>query len=338
MKLVPTPKPVRIRIRSGESEHGSVDSLCGRFVFDDILPLVSDGRFSRWLRQQSLSSEAERIDHAREGGDAESLKYEVYSVVFKEPDIKDELSLLSSLFAKPSRLYVLRKELNSLPSDQLEQLSALEGIGFKGELFREQGLRTEDLDKRCEYFKLASEAGVEEAGVLYANALSSKTEFKAEQKGHAKRNNTTKKQPDTDLMETIRSLISDYRARAFLESGSSLKYQGAFFKYYEFFDFVFRLRESNDILFFFSNDARGRSLYWEPEKALITAQQLLEYAVYKYRSNSYTLRAVPKISLPGAVFDAFCGIYHNSRHYFVKALDCLCLNFEEFLRIQYAEQ
>ena len=73
--------------------------------------------------------------------------------MFKEPDIKDELSLLSSLFAKPSLLYVLRKELNSLPSDQLEQLSALDGISFKGELFREQGLRTEDLDKRREFFK-----------------------------------------------------------------------------------------------------------------------------------------------------------------------------------------
>ena len=339
MKLEPTPKPVRIRIRSGESEHGSVDSLRLHFVFDDIQPLILDGRFSRWLRQQSLLEETERLDNALRNNDGDSIKYVVSSIVFGDTNIKDELSLLCSLSSRTALVYVLRRELKGLTTKQLDGFNKLDdkANSFKGELNYELGLRTDSLEQKCKFFKLASEAGVEEAKGLYDNALNQKKELKASRKDASDRPKATKKILDNDLLETIESLVSEYKAGSF-KPGSSQKYHGPYFKYYQFFDFVIKLRQSNDLLFYFNNDTRGRTIYWEPDKELVKAQQLLEYAVYKYASNTYMLKSIPEIKLPVPVFDAFCNIYHNSKHYFIKALDCLCLNFAEYLRIQYAEQ
>lgn len=51
MKLIPKAKPVKIRIKSGEEEHSSLDSLKRNFNISDIQPLL-DGRLVRWLKQQ----------------------------------------------------------------------------------------------------------------------------------------------------------------------------------------------------------------------------------------------------------------------------------------------
>lgn len=49
MKLIPSAKPIRIRIISGGEEHSSIDSLRHNYSLGDILPLVKDGRLHKWL-------------------------------------------------------------------------------------------------------------------------------------------------------------------------------------------------------------------------------------------------------------------------------------------------
>lgn len=53
-------KAVRIRIRSGNEEHTSVDSLRKNFDLDDIIPLL-DGRLERWLRQKQENELADNV-------------------------------------------------------------------------------------------------------------------------------------------------------------------------------------------------------------------------------------------------------------------------------------
>lgn len=69
MKLIPKAKPVKIRIKSGEEEHSSLDSLLHNFNVSDIEPLL-DGRLTRWLKQQRENELAELVD----GIDASSLQ------------------------------------------------------------------------------------------------------------------------------------------------------------------------------------------------------------------------------------------------------------------------
>lgn len=61
MKLIPKAKPVKIRIKSGEEEHSSLDSLLHNFNVSDIEPLL-DGRLVRWLKQQGENELAEVTD------------------------------------------------------------------------------------------------------------------------------------------------------------------------------------------------------------------------------------------------------------------------------------
>ncbi len=51
MKLEPIAKPVRIRIKLGNTEHSSVDSVKGDFSIKELYPLFTDGRLERWLIQ-----------------------------------------------------------------------------------------------------------------------------------------------------------------------------------------------------------------------------------------------------------------------------------------------
>lgn len=68
MKLISKAKPVKIRIKSGEEEHSSLDSLKRNFKISDIKPLL-DGRLVRWLKQQGENELADVISEV----DSESL-------------------------------------------------------------------------------------------------------------------------------------------------------------------------------------------------------------------------------------------------------------------------
>lgn len=62
MKLTPKAKPIRIRIVSGGEEHSSIDSLRNNYSFEDILPLVKDGRLHKWLLRVGEIKAAEYAD------------------------------------------------------------------------------------------------------------------------------------------------------------------------------------------------------------------------------------------------------------------------------------
>ena len=51
MKLEPKAKPIRIRIKLGNSEHSSLDSVKSNFSIKELYPLFKDGRLERWLEQ-----------------------------------------------------------------------------------------------------------------------------------------------------------------------------------------------------------------------------------------------------------------------------------------------
>lgn len=62
MKLEPKAKPVRIRIKSGGEEHFNLESLKRNFSVQDLWEAVVGGSLSRWLRQQSESELANRVE------------------------------------------------------------------------------------------------------------------------------------------------------------------------------------------------------------------------------------------------------------------------------------
>lgn len=51
MKLEPIAKPIRIRIKLGDSEYSSLDSVKSNFSIKELFPLFKDGRLERWLMQ-----------------------------------------------------------------------------------------------------------------------------------------------------------------------------------------------------------------------------------------------------------------------------------------------
>lgn len=61
MRLEAIAKPVKIRIRSGNEEHSSLESLKHNFCVEDIRALL-DKRLARWLRQQKEEALAQAID------------------------------------------------------------------------------------------------------------------------------------------------------------------------------------------------------------------------------------------------------------------------------------
>lgn len=51
MRLEPKAKPIRIRIKLGNSEFSSLDSVLENFSINELFPLFQDGRLERWLIQ-----------------------------------------------------------------------------------------------------------------------------------------------------------------------------------------------------------------------------------------------------------------------------------------------
>ncbi len=61
MRIIPKAKPVKIRIKSGDSEHAALESLKNDFNIEDI-KVILDGRLSRWLKQQNEDLLAEEVE------------------------------------------------------------------------------------------------------------------------------------------------------------------------------------------------------------------------------------------------------------------------------------
>lgn len=62
MKLIAKAKPVKIRIKSGEEDHTSLDSLKRNLNISEIQPLL-DGRLVRWLKQQEKNELADFMEN-----------------------------------------------------------------------------------------------------------------------------------------------------------------------------------------------------------------------------------------------------------------------------------
>ncbi len=82
MILEAKPKRVRFRIKSGEEEHNSLDSLKMNFVWNDIRPLF-DGRLKKWLRTIDANSIAEEIESLGQPEDTVSDLLWVYNTLFR---------------------------------------------------------------------------------------------------------------------------------------------------------------------------------------------------------------------------------------------------------------
>ncbi len=82
MILDTKPKRVRFRIKSGEEEHNSLDSLKLNFVWNDIKQLF-DGRLQKWLKRIDENSIAEEIESLGKPKDIPLDLLRVYNALFR---------------------------------------------------------------------------------------------------------------------------------------------------------------------------------------------------------------------------------------------------------------
>lgn len=319
MILTPRPKPVRIRIKSGGQEHGTLDSLKARFVFDEILPLLKDGRISRWLRQSSLPELADKIDILLASNPEETgkdFKYRVYSVLFNNDTIKNEFTLLCALSNDVRLHFVFMKEMEQLPVISLTNYhkKGKKAIPFWGYLCYFLAMHSNDLDKKCQLLVNAVDEKIEEAidplAVAWCEQSSSQ---------HRKDN--------LQVKEFVEKLIVEYDKG--MPTSPSV-FLGPYTKYYNFFAFSYRLRNSNNVLFFYHNSANEISIF-QKSKELKAALSLIDYGV----NSNFRLSSVPTIlprDVPPVILKAFKEA--KGHYYFSKAIDVLCRNFWEYLVAQ----
>ncbi len=74
MRLEPIAKPIRIRIKLGNSEYSSLDSVKSNFSIEELFPLFKDGRLERWLMQigeVQLANDTNKLSKRCGDGDIE---------------------------------------------------------------------------------------------------------------------------------------------------------------------------------------------------------------------------------------------------------------------------
>ena len=86
MRIIVKAKPIRIRIKSGGEEHSSLDSLRQNLCVQDLWPLITDHRLSRWLRQLGEVELAHDIDALSES-QLDFLTYFKVLVIFLKDDL-----------------------------------------------------------------------------------------------------------------------------------------------------------------------------------------------------------------------------------------------------------
>lgn len=65
MKLIPSAKPIRIRISAGGEEHSSLDTFLQQYDIESMLSLYKNGSLIRWLNQIGASAIIERLSNLK---------------------------------------------------------------------------------------------------------------------------------------------------------------------------------------------------------------------------------------------------------------------------------
>ena len=99
MRIIAKAKPVRIRIKSGEEEHSSLDSLRRNLCVQELWPLIKDHRLSRWLRQLGEVDLAHDIDALSESQLDFSTYFKVLLLFLKDDLVGRHVTELYTLFS-----------------------------------------------------------------------------------------------------------------------------------------------------------------------------------------------------------------------------------------------
>ena len=99
MRIIAKAKPIRIRIKSGEEEHFSLDSLCRNLCVQELWPLIKDHRLSRWLMQLGEVDLAHEIDAFSECQLDFSTYFKVLVVFLKDDLVGHHVTELYALFS-----------------------------------------------------------------------------------------------------------------------------------------------------------------------------------------------------------------------------------------------
>ena len=99
MRIIAKAKPIRIRIKSGEEEHSSLDSLRRNLCVQELWPLIEDHRLSRWLRQLGEVDLAHDIDALSESQLDFSTYFKVLLLFLKDDLVGRHVTELYTLFS-----------------------------------------------------------------------------------------------------------------------------------------------------------------------------------------------------------------------------------------------
>lgn len=116
MKLTPIAKPVRIRIKSGNEEHSSLESLRNHFVWEDVSVLL-DGRLDKWLRRINENEIADKIQQIP---NPKNKMLEVYCALFRIERLTDD-DIFKSCCEIPSFVSLAKDRINKLSLSKLIQ-------------------------------------------------------------------------------------------------------------------------------------------------------------------------------------------------------------------------
>ena len=140
MKLEPKAKPIRIRIKLGNSEHSSLDSVKSNFSIKELYPLFKDGRLERWLEQIGEKQFAHRTGElSKQCGDDNMKDYILFLSLFF-----DEVA--ESLSAFKGEEWSLYDYLSSTPLDTQKFVYA-----------QTMEMETEEIDWGEEFAKLVTD-------------------------------------------------------------------------------------------------------------------------------------------------------------------------------------
>ncbi len=327
MRLEPTPKPVRIRIKSAGIEHSSVQSLLQRYNYEDIRPLLKDGRFSRWLRQISQIELANRIEEiclTLKDKDGE-LKYAITGALFGVEGISDEVSLLNLFFQHLSvDEYNFEQELSSIPEKELATLINKRKLtsDCRSKIALALGLRTKDTEDRLKYLRKAANLGENRAEELLKHEEAIAT-------GQVQ-------------VASLKDVINDLTFK-YLNSKSAFPdkevYDGPYLRYYLFFRFAFELRHSSNLSISWAQREGGLS-YWMPYKDIIDSYYFLYDCYEKYKSQfsfvskSQYSTGIINMVIPYEAQGKRKQIKAGDLKSFHNAIDTLCKYYWEYLQAQ----
>lgn len=324
MNLVPTPKPVRIRIKSAGEEHNSLQSLCQHFKYSDLLPLIKDGRFSRWLSQISEGDVAEKLKDLQ-GED----KFGLVRVLFCDDSICDEVTLLSFFYENEVYNNNFWVEFYSLTKDQLQQVYKTKNtIGFRGELAFQLGKSEENHEAKRRYFGDAVKYGVEKA----------KDYLQALEKGNSSDPSSmlTTRLVDNSRAGYVKKLSYLFQLDSFPSEEDSFK--GPYFHYYSFFRYLYDLKHQAEYRirsFYINSTCYGENYARYPDlrDAFHCITTVLQKHLSEINGEEYK-RKVDLLYLPTNLKAMLADSTYIPYDKLIKIIDELVEVFWEYLTIQ----